>query len=284
MAFETLSARLQPVARAGLAFCKSRYGKNALGIEKEIAPTISWRPSFHMKANPALIIAAEVSDSLYPGILKIAAHDVLHHDFPISIIQVCPLDVFMADTKQVIIKQLKAHGFGIITVDDAGSAALQHSCIPLAQYLSEAELDGELKGLTPSLKVMFRRSYTTYLANEGQGLQSCGQIVEALVIAIAKGASNAGLIARSTLTSPTAEIIDALYAKNDFKAHRATLGGARDFVRNYRNIASHPARNPKQAMEKIRRCRTGFIEAIRIALHLYMILKSNSYSPRIVVT
>ncbi|HKQ25787.1 MAG TPA: hypothetical protein VJT81_15180 [Burkholderiales bacterium] len=284
MPFDTFSSRLQPVALAGLKFCKNRYGTNGLRVEEEIDSNISWRPSFYMKPNPALIVAAEVSDSLYPGILKIAGHDVFRFDFPISILLVCPLDVFMADTKQTTIKQLKAHGFGIITVDEGNRAVLQHACIPLAQHLSEEELDSELSGLTPNQKVLFRGSHATYITNEGQGLQGAGQIVEALVNAIAKGAVSEALTSASILSKATADIIDELYSLKDFREHRAALGGARDFAKEYRNTVSHPARNAKQAIDKIRKCRSGFIDAIRISKNLYQVLLIKAYSSRINVT
>ena len=76
---------------------------------------------------------------------------------------------------------------------------------------------------------------------------------------------------------PLAEIIDELYALAHFKAHRAALGGARDFIKEYRNISSHPSRTGREAVEKIRKCREGFVTAIRVSKNLVTILAANGY-------
>lgn|GEM_PF-1911080 len=277
MSFHTLAPRLQPVAHASLKYFTYRFGKNGLKINTEISPGISWRPTFHLKATSSLIVAAEVSDGLYPEILKIAAHDLLKFDFPVAVFLVCPLDTYLSDKKQTSIRSLKADGFGLITVDDHTVATIQHNCVPLAQHLSEDSLDTELGDLSPTLKVTFRAAHDTYAGNVGQGLQAGGQIVEALVMNIAKGAVKANLVNASVLKQSAADAIDELYSLQPFKNHRAALGGARDFAKEYRNIASHPAKSAKEAIDKIRKCKTGFINAIRIAKNLCAVLKAKGY-------
>src|ERR1044072_216044 len=171
MTFDTFTPRLKQVAQSGLNFCKSRYGRNSLQIHHEIDGSISWKPTFYLKPHPALILAAEVDEALYPEVLKIAAHDIRHYDFPIEVFIICPLEVYLADKKQATINLLKRHGFGIITVDEDGVATQQCPCVPLAQHISDQEVESEIRGLTPSLKVKFRSAYTIYQTNEGQGLQ-----------------------------------------------------------------------------------------------------------------
>ena len=277
MAFDTLGPRLQPVANASLRFCTGRFGKNGLKLEEEISPRISWRPTFHLKPIPSLIMAAEVSDSLYPNILKIAAYDLLNFDFPVAVYLVCPLDTYVSDIKQTTIRVLRSNGFGIITVDDQKVTTIQHNCVPLAQHLSEEALNTELNGLTTSMKVRFRSAHGAYTSNVGQGLQASGQIVEALVINIANGAVKANLAKASILKRPAAEAIDELYGLQDFRDYRAALGGARDFAKEYRHIASHPAKSAKQTIDKIRKCRSGFMDAIRISKNLFAVLKKKGY-------
>jgi hypothetical protein len=284
MTFDTLSPRLKNVAVSGLEFCKNRFGRNGLQIHREVHANISWKPTFYLKPHPALILAAEVDEMLYPEILKIAAHDIRHHDFPIEVFIICPLAIYLADKKQTTIKLLKKHGFGIITVDDDGHATQQCPCIPLAQHISEQELESEISGLTPSLKVKFRSAHTIYQTNEGQGLQEAGQLVEAMINSIAKESVRTGICGPSIKAKMAAATIDVLYPLNDFKDHRAALGGARNFVKEYRNVASHAPRSAKQAMEKIRRCRQGFIESIHIAKKLHGVMKSKHFRMTIHLT
>jgi hypothetical protein len=47
-----------------------------------------------------------------------------------------------------------------------------------------------------------------------------------------------------------------------------TIGVSRDFVREYCNIASHAPRTAQKAMEKIKKCGSGILDAIRIAKNL----------------
>jgi hypothetical protein len=151
--FATLSSRLQHVAQHSLALTKSNWGGNGLKIELPIDTSISWRPTFFMKPNKALIIGVEVSDVLYPELLKIAAHDINNFDFPISVYQACSLDVFQKDLKFANVKRLRDNGFGIITVDDSGNRLIQARAEPLAQHISPDKFDKAIAGLTPSLKV-----------------------------------------------------------------------------------------------------------------------------------
>jgi hypothetical protein len=267
MAFDTLPARLRPVAESGLRLIVNRFGRTGLKTDSEIHPSISWKPTLYVKSR-SLIVAAEVVDEvIYPPILKIAAHDINHYDRPVSVYVICQLETFQADKQQTTIRLLKKHGFGIITVDAEGVADFQHQCIPLNQHIPEDEFESQIRGLTPNLKVLFRNAYTTYETREGQGLQEAGQIVEAVVSAMAEEAFKKRLVTRGELGNSAADNIDALY--KNLPHRRGALGGAREFMREYRNIASHPTKSAAEAMEKIRRCKDGFFRSIRIteALH-----------------
>lgn len=265
MPFDTLKPRLRQVAESSLRYCVQRYGRNRLQIEVEIDKAISWAPTFHLRTNKPLIVATEVSDVLYPHILKIAAHDILKCNYPIAVYLACPLEVYLADTSQQSVNLLRRDGFGLITVDDQGRAVVQQSSIALAQHISDRDLDAAIRDLTPKLKVAFRSSHATFLVNEGQGLQQAGQIVEAIVGCMAKESAAKGYVPVGTDKRKASEMIDELYLSPDWRDHRAALGGARNFIKEYRNIASHPARTAIQAIEKIQKCKQGLLDAIRIS-------------------
>jgi hypothetical protein len=277
MAFETLSDRLRLVAEASLSLCRNNFGANSLHREAPIHSKIGWNPTFYMKANRILLVAVEVNDYLFPQILKIAAHDIERYDFPIAVYQACSLDIFQKDKDFTRVNDLRKNGFGIITVDGAGTAYIQSRAGPLGQFISPEHLEKELHSLTPRLKVNFRAAQATYEADIGQGLQAAGQIIEALVKSICEQAVKNGLVPTSTLKDATADIIDALYASSTFGPYRAVLGGARSFVKAYRNTASHPAATPKHVAEKIRKCKAGFFEALRLAQELRTTIQRLGY-------
>jgi hypothetical protein len=282
MAFDTLSDRLKLVARESLGLCRNNWGGNGLKMEAPIDAKISWRPTFFMKPNRVLILAVEVNDLLFPEILKIAAHDIERYNFPICVYQACSLDVYQKDLRLARVNLLREHGFGIITVDDGGAALIQIRAEPLAQHIPPERIDAELRTLTPRLRVKFRTAYATYQTNVGQGLQEAGQIIEALITCIATQAEAANVVGPGTSRKAAAGIIDDLYQTGAFHNHRAALGGARNFARTYRNASSHPARTPNEAAEKIRKCKTGFFDSLRIAGELRLMIQDLGYIVRIV--
>jgi hypothetical protein len=285
MPFDTFDPRLKTVAEKALAFFRDKYGNSGLKTETEIAPEIGWTPSFHLRPGSFRIVAVEVADNLYPQALKIAESDILHYDGPpISVYQVCSLQVYQGDKNQTNINLLRRRGFGIVTVDDNGTVKPQHKCIPLAQHISEEELHSALLGLSKAFRIMFEDAHSTYLANEGQGLQQVGQIVEAMISSIAKRAAKKNVITPAEANGNLADVIDALYGARAFKSHRAALGGARDFVKDFRNTASHPPKNAMQAAQKIKKCRTGFLDGVGIAKKLYDVAKRKHYKIQAHVT
>jgi hypothetical protein len=285
MAFDTLNTGLKHLAEQALAFCKSHYGANGLRIAEGIADEIAWRPTFFLRPDKFNVLAIEVDDKLYPEALKGAAYDVVNYaEAPISVYQVCSLSTYQSDSKQTRINLMRRHGFGIITVDDDGKVTIQHTCVALAQHISNEQLDAELAGVTPNLKVKFKQAHVTYIANEGQGLQQAGQIVEALINSIADQAAKKGVITAAEAKGKLADVIDALYEKKTFKEHRAALGAARDFVKEFRNIASHAPKNANEAAQKIKKCKTGFLDAISVATKLRTMMQKLGYKAQTYTT
>lgn len=284
MPFDTFNDRLKGVAEASVQYFRSRYAQNDVKIEQEIHPSIMWTPSFHLLSEKLRIVAVEVSDSIYPDVLRAAAHDIGHHDFPISVYQALSLEIFLSDPKQQKINALKKHGFGIVTVSADGEVAVQHPCIPIAQYISSDRLELEIKDLPKAFKLAFRAAHQTYITNEGQGLQAVGQIVEGILVGLAKGAVRRKKAANNILDTSVANLIDALWDVADFIPHRVALGGARDFIKKYRNTTSHPPATAKAAAEKLRRCKTGFMTGIDVAKTLKRSAKQLKYDIKIFTT
>lgn len=284
MPFDTFDARMKEIALKTLEFCKKRYGSNGLKVEQGIDVSIGWSPTFYLKPAKFKMIAVEVSDNLYPEALKGAAHEINLYDFPITVYQSCSLETYQRDPKQQKINLLKRSGFGIITVDTDGKAAIQCTGIPLAQHISSEQLENELRELNAVLRVNFKQAHDTYLTNEGQGLQEAGQIVEALVNSIAKQAVKKGIVPPTVIKNSLADTIDELYAQKLFQPHRGTLGTARGFVKEFRNTASHAPHSAIAAAKKIKNCRKGFLDAIAIAQSLRIMMQAFGFKVKIYTT
>lgn len=108
-----------------------------------------------------------------------------------------------------------------------------------------------------------------------QGLKQAAKTVEALLSCICTQAETAGVIAAGTSGGTASNIVDVLY--NTFSHYRAALGGARSFLREYRNPPSHPAKSAKAAAEKLRKCKAGFFEALRMASELRSVIQALGY-------
>jgi hypothetical protein len=138
----------------------------------------------------------------------------------------------------------------------------------MSQYISAQELAADIEQLTPALQVRFRKAHTTYITDARQGLQESGQIVEEIVKAFARFAVKKTWLPKTVLKAAAADAIDALYDCKEIKDHRAALGGARSFMKTYRNPSSHPAKNHKDAAKAIKVCRDGFRSAAQNATAL----------------
>jgi hypothetical protein len=263
--FTTLSPTLADAARRSLGYCKARYGQIGLKLEGEIDSSISWRPTFHLKCKKFETLAVEVNDVIFPDAIKGAAQDIRHHAGLIRVVQVTPLDVFQNDKDQKRVNVLRSQGFGIMTVAGDGTVVMQNDCAALSQFISQAELDEAIKDLPSALKVRMRTAHATYLINPTKGVQDAGEVVEGLVFSIGKQSANAAGLTPAQLKKSAADLIDTMYGNKHFENHKAALGGARGCLKAYRNPTSHAPKSAKEAAERVKHDREGFIAELRHA-------------------
>ena len=261
--FGNLSPPLEATAQRGLTYCRNHFGSKGLKIEEGIHSSISWRPTFIIKPRAFEICAFEVNDIIFPDVIKGAAHDIRHYPGLIRVIQVCPMSAYQADKDQRKINTLRAQGFGLLTVGNEGDVVEQFGCVPLAQFITTNELEGIIRELPTALRVRVREAHKTYLVTPTKGVQDCGEILEGLIGSIARQSIPKTQITRSHLRKSAANLIDDMYSEEYFKDHRATLGGVRSFLKLYRNPASHAPKTAKEAAERVRNVREGFVNALR---------------------
>jgi hypothetical protein len=255
-----------PVAR----FCQKKYGKKGFKIEEELDSRLEWRPSIQLKSSAFETLAVEVSEVLFPAIVKTVGYDLLnsHSDNPVLVYVACPLHVYQADARQGVVSQLRSSGFGLFTVDDVGNVIEQVTAIPLIHHISQHEVAQAAKVLPSAVRVKVGRAHDVYRARSYQGLQDVAQVVEALIFGVAEKAHSKGWITK--VRGDAADVIDDLYGSTEvkLKQQRAAIGLARGFVRYYRNISSHPPKTRAKAAELIKNCRRGFMMALEVAAAL----------------
>lgn len=258
---------IKDVAIPVATFCIKKYGKKGFRTEQALHPQLQWRPSVQLKTSEFQILSIEVSELVYPAILKTVSHDLLadHSDKPIVVCVACPFAVYQADARHSQVSNLRAHGFGLFTVDDLGHVIEQVPAIPLIHHISEKDFGERIECLPNQVQVLARRAYGVYRGHSYQGLQDIAQVVEALIFSLAQGAKKKGWITR--LKTDAAVVLDDLYASTERTLinQRAAIGQARGFIRNYRNISSHPPKNTAAAATLIKRCREGFLSAPQVA-------------------
>jgi hypothetical protein len=274
---------INDVAKPVADYCTKQYGKAGLKIEKELKAGLQWRPSIQIKTSKFQILAIEVSDLIYPAVVKTVAHDLLvdHADVPISVSVACPLSVYQADLRHAEVSRLKSHGFGLFTVDDVGHVIEQIPAVALIHHIPENVFAKRLEGLPQKLKVLGRKAFGVYKEQSYQGVQDIGQVIEALIFSFAAGAEKKGWITK--VRKNAADVIDDLYESKEKALHdqRAAIGHARAFMKKYRNASSHPPKTAAAAADLIKRCREGFLTATDVIADLNAAIRACGLTARL---
>lgn len=250
-------------------FLTNKYGRSGYKEEMEIHPQVQWRPTIQIKTNRFSLLGVDVSEQLYPAAIKIASHDLRMNcnELPVSVAIACPLVIYQQDKNLDISNQLRKDGIGLITVDDNGLAVEQFCPVPVIHHITRAELDTRTTNLSNAVRVKVYAAFDVYRTNAYQGLQDTGQLVEAIIVGFATDAKKNGWISSF---NTSAEALDKLYSSTEklLQNQRAALGGARDFMSNFRNLSSHPPKSAKDVARLITSCRDGFLSATRVSDNL----------------
>src|SRR5882762_2541487 len=248
---------------AAKRFFAGHYEAATIEVGTAIDDDLHWQPSLHFDASDHLIIAAEMSDTPYPPILRLRHADLMNVDLPIAVYCVCPEEAYLSKEAQADVHLLQAHGYGLITVDRDHHATRRFSCIPLIQHIPEAQFKEEIKGLPKSLRARMRDAFDKYRNIAVSGLQDITEVVEGLIYSAAKGAVKNGWATASLINKDSAEILDDLAALSQCKPARASIGGMRGFIKQYRNPSHHFPKNEKQALLKYRSAQHGFRDGLK---------------------
>lgn len=160
----------------------------------------------------------------------------------------------------------------------------QFAPIPVIHHIQEDTFTKRIAALPTTVRVKFSAAYDVYRTNPYQGLQDASQVIEALSIGFAKDSLKKGWI--TSVGGSAADALDALYgSKEKVVTHqRAAIGGARDYIKNFRNPASHPPKNMAEVAARIQECREGFLNTTRVAVNLCEAVHKCGLKVRLLVT
>jgi hypothetical protein len=245
-------------------FLGDQYEGPTMRLNEEINPILMWTPSLHFHANDHLRIAVEVSETPYPMILQMRHADLLAFREPVAVYCACPEEEFLKKDNQTEIRRLRAHGYGLITIDDKKHVTKQHSCIPLIQFIPESDFKQEIDGLPKSWRVRFKDSYDRYLVDPVSGVQHVSEVLEGLVLSAAKATARKKWTGELA-SKPLADILDALGDAPQCKQAKAAIGGLRNYVKQYRNPSHHYPKNKQQAYKKYQDAPHAFRDGLKQA-------------------
>jgi len=273
----------EPVAQ----YLRQKYGTRGLKIEASFSPHVGWRPTIQIQSSTTELILVEVAEIIYPQIFRTSYPEILNGESvtPIRVYQACPLSVFQNDPGQKQIRSLRAHGFGMITTNGDLQVEEQFSASTLIYHVPQEKFESSIRGTSSDVKAALARAFDVYRTDAKQGLQASGQIVEALIHSIASFSSLKTWLAGYRPANKAADVIDKLYAStsHELKVHRASFGGARQFMKTYRNPSSHPTKSKSEAKEKAKNIKEGFESSLSICSDLVGVRKSIGCKSRITV-
>jgi len=209
-------------------------------------------------------MAFEISEHPTPAIFYTAYASIMSVHLPIIVYSIC-ID---ENIKASDIKDLQRYGFGLFTINTEGHVSKVLDGIPLIQYIPENEFADECKLLPQKVKRRLRESYETYLAKPQSGLSEITETTEeiinnALVQMIKKGwlANN---VQKKSLSDKLTLMLNCTPHCDNAKP---SIAGLITYISQYRNLAHHSAKNPKQLYDKIHSCQHGFREGIKRLKH-----------------
>ena len=234
-------------------------------LNKELHRDLAWTPGLRFTIHGCVNVFVEPSETgPYPRILELKNAEVRNFQQPIAIYAVCPENMISKSDQQSDMKRLQSHGFGLITVDPNGQAHRMFSASPLIQFIPQAEFKGEAVGLSKKIRQRVSEAFDEYNSNPLSGVRCISEVLEGLVMQAGKDAKKKGYLKDNPLPDGSvANVLDALHDVKQCKYARASIGGVRGYIHDYRNTSHHWPTSKKKAYEKYTNCRHAFLDGIK---------------------
>jgi hypothetical protein len=264
MSWEGVPATLVPLAESAKIFFEGFNPKPTIEIMSPLRPSFSWRPHLKFQASDHLIVTAEASSNPYPGILKMRAADLMRLSDPIAVYNICPLEALGTADGHAKKRELRDDGFGLLVVDSAGIVTVEFRAIPLIQHISRDQFDAAIAPLKKAYREPIRRAYQMYCDEPISGVRELSEPVEGVVLSAVRRGVAKKWLKPSAEKKLAADQLDLLYETPQFKAARGAIGGARNYIKQYRNPAAHYPRSRSAAIEKYKSVRMAFFTGVKV--------------------
>ena len=249
---------LREAARACFA---DRYGNPTMYVDRPLGAQLQWVPALRFTVHRHINVFVEPSDNgPYPRrlvMLYVEAHNLPE---PIAIYSVCHEAAMDTPAGRQQRKQLKALGFGLVTVDGQGHAEIDFPATPIVQLISDAEFRQQTKGLPKGIRQPVSEAFEHYRGTPVNGVKTLSEMVEALITKAGKDSASRNGISAKDSNGSLAVVLDALHQQ--YPQARAAIGGARKFNNECRNLVHHAPRTKKDAYRKYADCRHHFLEGL----------------------
>jgi hypothetical protein len=258
-----LTTSAEFLTEAATQYFQDTFEPTSIAVNEAIDGALGWVPSLHFKPNSYLTVAAEVSETPYPVILRLRHADIMQIQHPISVYCVCPEEAFLKASNQQDVRKLETHGHGLLTVDATGQVTKRFNCVPLIQHISLQEVTQAISGLPKKIRLSVKEAHNIYRGNPGSGVKELSEILEALINNVGKKAERHNWITHKQATGSLAALLDALDNCSHCYNAKAAIGAAKGYVSEVRNAAHHAPRSRRQAYIKYQDCAHSFREGMR---------------------
>ncbi len=264
---------------AAQRFFEDRYEKPKIHVNEELHKDLSWTPALRFTVNDHINVFVEVSETgPYPQIVQMRLANVLEFPEPISVYAVCPEEMILTPKQRSEIKKMRAHGYGLLTVNNTGEVNLEFTASPLVQGITKAKYKMLINGLPKSIRQQIGQAYEDYNSKPVNGVSKITEVIEGLVNQAGLDAVKKGYLTKPDLGSTVADSLDALHKTKQCRDARAAIGGVRNHHSTYRNLAHHWPKNKKKAHKKYADCRHAFMAGLRNIKQFREAMKNNGLS------
>ena len=256
MSNDGLSSPLDSLRDAARACFADLYSSPTFHVEKALKK-LPWTPALRFVLHRHVHVFVEPSDSgPYPRRLHMLHTKVSNHPEPIAVYSVC----HEAAMDNAARRELKSHGFGLVTVGQNRVAEVVFPAIPIVQVITEAEFKQRTGNLPKGIRQPVSEAFQDYVAKPVNGVKTLSEIVEGMVTKAGRDSAKKGCISNKDSGKALADVLDALYQKHP--QARADIGRARGFIKECRNLSHHWPRNKKDAYNKYANCRHDFLNGL----------------------
>ena len=254
---EGLSSPLESLRDAARACFADRYGNPTFHVEKELNPQLEWVPALRFVLHRHVHVFVEPSDSgPYPRRLSMLYTKVSNYPEPIAVYSVC----HEAAMDKAAGRELKSHGFGLVTVGDDGVADVEFTAVPIVQVIAEAEFKQQTTDLPKGIvRQRVSEAFRDYVVEPANGVTNLSQVVEGMIRKAGRDSAKNGGISNKDSRKALAAVLDALHEKHP--RARGAIADARSFI-EYRNLSHHWPKSKKDAYKKHANCRHHFLSGL----------------------